>query len=802
MKIKTAKKALSLVLVVMMLMSTFAMMFAYADEAAPVTTPKDYATAEDGEKLWDADFSSEYFTPIDDTTEVFQNNGITYSANGTPGGNSAFKSAWRKNLTAEAVVIENNGTTLKIDGAKTASGADVPSEATKADQRFIGQINVYDLENKTYTYEFDYFRNGIVRSKFYFANGSFMNFGGCDTNMPNLGLEVNKGGYRLMRQSSAVTTGVVGKPSYVTDETTGELSTRMKVVLEGGAKIDNVTLYEGKWLNAAANVKKWVGSVIPVTFSIYNSVVKEDGTVQDIRVATNLIYQPSDIKLIFGIGEYNNPAENQYYGIRNLAIYKGNTSIPFNFNFNKVYSETEWGAELTIFDAKGITNAANNFTNGYAWSTLSGGDGVTVDMEGIITINHTEDKSQGAYTPHPFGNEWNTGYYEMEMTVNNAHRLKVDIIKSGDQDRVGFNLLPNGSVESLAASMGDETAYLAAGNAASIYVSAGNQFGTGVINAGGLKTIVYDTFDATDADGDGQPDDPRNVRDYGGNRANVKITYDCENYIITLYEKVDSEWVATAAIDYSESVEQNLDSELRIGFMAYDKNTCATIKNIRAIKGYSAAHLHTYAIGDVETDVYAYYDETVPAALAAEFAAKYGLTNANFGWTVDGETLCEDMKTAYDDLSSTNYGPQTIKLAPIVVYETLATDPVIRGIQIKYNADKTAYDVRFVSAVGSLDSFAKIGYDVTKTVKAGGETTTTTHTLETTEVSVYINANGMRYYASALGGKYAAALGFKGEAVIENSEVTYEVTAYYIARNGEKVVCGDVVSFVLTDGQY
>ena len=810
---KATNKILSLALVVMMLMSTFAMMFAYAESTpAPVTVPKDYATAADGDKLWDVNFSSEYFTLVDDTNTVFQNNGVTYAKNGAAGGNSAFVKGWLKNLTTEAVVVENDGTTLKIDGAKSAVGVEgqpgyvaaVPSETTNADQRYIGQLNAYDLENKTYTYEFEYFRLGIARSKFYFANGSFIGFGGCDTNMPNLGLEVNNSGYRLMRQSSAVTTGVVGKPNYTENAETGEKTTRMKVVLEGGAKIEDVTLYEGKWLNAASGIKKWIGDVIPVNFTIYNSIVKEDGTVQDIRVCTNLIYQPADVKLVFGIGEYNNPAENQYYGVRDLAVYKGDTSIPFNFNFTKVYNETNYGAELSIFDPKGISDDAYNYANGYAWSALNGGAGIAVDAEGIVSINVDDaDKTQGAYTPHPFGKEWNQGYYEMEMTVNNAHRLKVDIIKSGDQERVGFNLLPNGSTESFEASFGDKTAYLNAGNAASIYVSAGNSFGDGVINAGGIKTIIYDTFDANDADGDGNPDDPRNVRDYGGNRANVKITYDCVNYIITLYEKCGSEWVATAAIDYSEAVELELDPELRLGFMAYNKGTHATIKNIRTIKGFSAAHLHTYTVDGVETEIYSIFDETVAEKLAEEFAARYGLTDANFGWTVDGETLCEDMKTAYDELESTKYGPQTIKLAPIVVYDTLASDPVIRGIQIKYNSDNTAYNVRFVSAIGEdYSKFAKIGYDVKKTVKVGGDVTVTNESIETSEISAYINANAMRYYAEAVGGSYMAAIGFNNEDVIAGSEITYEVTAYYVARNGEKVVCGDAVSFTFVDGQY
>ena len=812
---KATNKILSLALVVMMLMSTFAMMFAHAGAAdVPVTTPKDYATAADGEKLIDVDFNASYFTAIDDTTTVYNNGGVTYTASGAAGGNSSFKSAWRKNLTSDAVVVENGGTTLKIDGAKSAVGtegqpgyvAPVASEATSTDQRYIGQINTYDLENKTYTYEFEYFRVGIVRSKFYFANGSFIDFGGCDTNMPNLGMELNASGYRLMRQSSAVTTGVVGKPAYVDNADTGERTTRMKVVLEGGEKIENVTLYASNWLTATANKATWVGDVIPVTFTIYNSIVKDDGSVQDIRVTTNLLYQPADIKLVFGIGEFNNPGENQYYGVRDLAVYKGDTAIPFNFNFTKVYNDANWGDQLAIFDTKGIGDEAYNNANGYSWSVNGG---IEVDGEGVMVINGTTAGVQGAYTPHPFGKEWNQGYYEMELTVNNAGRLKIGLIDFTDLSRVGFDILPNVTASSAAASMNDTSAYLSASNAATLWTSGANTFGNGIVEsstealAAYVTTVVYDTFDATDANVDGQPDDPRNVRDFGGNRANVKITYDCENYVVTLYEKCGGQWLATAAIDYSVAVEQNKVSGATLDFYAYDANTNATIKNVRTLKGMTGSHLHSYAVGSsVTTDIYSKFDAEAVTALAADFAAAYGLNQSSFGFTVDGRTAVEDFAAVYNDLDNSTYGPQTVKLAPIVNYNVAATDPVIRGIQVKANAEGTAYDVRFISAIGNIENVAKVGYEISKTVTVGTSVNTTKTTVETTEVYANINANGIRLYAEAFGGSYVVAMGLEDEGVTANATVTYSVTVYTIARNGAKTIVGGASTFDVVNGAY
>ena len=704
---KAIKKILSVALVVMMLLGTFAMMFAYADGTEPVTTPKDYATAKDGEKLWDVDFSSEYFTPFDDSTTPLYNNGQVYLADGTlqdpsktgnaPGAPESMTSTtlwnykygwyynmWCKNIADTATVVEQDGAALKIDGKVLAVGyegeegyvPEISSDAKGTDQRYVGQINAYDLENKTYTYEIEYFRKGIVRSKIYFANGTFYNFGGSDPYMPCLGMEINNNGYRLMRQSSAVTTGVVGKPNYTVNEA-GETTTNMKIVLSGGTKLEDVAIYNGTWTTPKAESAYWIGDVIPVEFSIYNTITKEDGTVQDIRVCTATLYQPADVDLVLGIGEYNNLGNSQYYGIRNVDIYKGNTAKPFDFGFAKVYEEAGWGSELTYFDARGITNAAYNYNNGYEWVNQGSTE---VDAEGVIYINRSDrGATQGAYTFHPFGKEWNQGYYEMELTVNNASRLKIGLLDTADLSRVGFNILPNVSNEDL--TVGSKTAYLHtdAANAAKLWTSGANSFGKGIVEEstialeGYIKTIVYDTYDATDANEDGQPDDPRNVRDYGGNRANIKITYDCENYIITLYEKVDGEWLATSAIDYSGAVAADKIMGACLDFQAYNVNTNATIKNVRVLKGMSASKLHTYQVGTFTSEVYSAFDEDGAAyveeyldSVSKAYTERYGLLGTDWVWSANGKEV-SGVRDAYDSLDPNNYGIQNIVFEPMVL---------------------------------------------------------------------------------------------------------------------------------------
>ena len=846
---KATNKVLSLVLVVMMLMSTFAMMFVYADEQAvtPVTTPKAYADAEDGETLLDVNFGT-HFTHVDDSKMSFDNNGTTYMPDGevqslNPADNRdkngddkiggygadswAFVNGWHKALVENPTAIEEEGAALKVDFADVNAG----------DHRYVGYIGAYDLEDSTYTYEFEYFRKGVVRSKFYFGNGTWINFGGCDYYMPNLGIELAASAYRTMRQSNQ-TGNAIGKPNYTTNEA-GETVTNMKVVLEGGAMIEDITLYSSTQTTAPVDnpatadvdesfVGYWIGDVIPVTYSIYNTLVKEDGTVQDIRCSTGMFYQPAGIGLVFGVGEYNALKEGEYYGARNLAIKKGDTSVPFTFGFTKVYNEAGWGSELTQFDAKGITNAANNYANGYEWVNQGS---VTVDTDGVVTINRIDKgATQGAYTPHPFGDEWNQGYYEMELTVNNASRLKIGLLQLADLDRVGFNILPN--VANADLTKGDKTAYLHAdaGNAATLWTSGANSFGKGKAEvstpalADDIKTIVYDTyvadeanvpnpdFDATKPAGDdnpefikdGQPEDPRNVRDYGGNRANIKITYDCVNYVITLYEKVDAEWVATSAIDYSAAVANGSLLGACLDFQAYNANSNITIKNIRTMKGMSAAHIHTYKVGALESQIYTSYDEGFLAELTEGFAEMYGLWNVELGWTADGKTALdvEGLKAVYNELDEMTYGPQTIRLAPIVKYEA-ATDAVIRGIQFtEVSKDKGTYDVRFVSAIGDTSNVAAVGYDIVKTVQYGGYTKVTKTSVETTKVLANVNANGMYYSAEALGGKYAVAIGLEDEAALEDAVVTYAVTVYTIALDGTKTASNETVTYTFVDGKY
>lgn len=828
MKIKATKKILSLVLAVMMVMSTFAMMFVNAEDApatdAPVTTPKAYADAEDGDKLYDVDFSSEYFTHINDDDTPYDNNGQSYNKDGSE--KNTFKDGWHKNMTADAVIVEDNGASLKFDftdNATTTTEKDgVQTTTVNADTRYIGHINAYSLENSTYTYVFEYFRKGVIRSKFYFGNGGFGNgFGGGDCDMPCLGIEFNATGCRLMRQSNAVA-GTTGKPVYFTNEA-GETTSNVKVVLTGGAIIEDFTLYSNTGdVPSPGTNNYWVGDVIPVELTIYTTQTFEDGSQVDIRHSAQMFYQPIDLGLVFGIGEYNALKEDQYYGARNLAIYKGDVSIPYETKFIQEYDAAGWGETVTTFDPRGISFPAFNYANGYGWAVQSS---TTVDAEGVITINDAAAKTQGAYTPSPFQDKWNYGIYEMNLTINNASRLKVGLISVNGVERIGFDILPN--VANADLTTGNKDAYLHADaqNAATLWTSAANSFGSGIVEnsqaklAGLIETIVYDTYEADALDipnpeydasvegsqefiGDGVPEDPRLVRDYGGNRANVKIVFNSFDSMITLYEKVDGEWTAISAIDYSAALEAEYQIDAVIDFQAYNANTNATIKNVEVIKGSGAQHIHTFTIGSYESDlVYKGYDQDVVDALTAEYAAANGLWGSDWGWSVDGATVA-DLEEAYKALDEKLYGPQTIKLVPIVTYDELVEGVAVRGIKVA-KGENNKYDVTFVGALaGDLAQYNAVGFEIVKVTEIGGKFITTTEYVESNEVYETIKANGLDLTAAAVGGDYIFTATLAGEKAAEGINVDYIVTPYTIDVDGVKNVAIDSYTFSFIDGEY
>ena len=284
--------------------------------------PIPYDEAKDGDKLYDVYFASGNFTFIDDNEQGFDDGGEleVWDENLWGYVSSEYPpNQWRKGLVTNPDI--ENGRSLLI------SGDDVTSD----DYRAIGYLPMYDLENKTYTYEFEYFRNFDKRHKFYFATGNFLSEtgssvsnGGIEPTMPCLALELNKSGdyvdYRLYRQSS----GFVNDTNLFNRKTilfqtnaSGEFTANIKVIIRGGAKVYE-TIYQhwGLSPNAPSDTwqPRWTGYLIPLHITIYHS---------DVKVAEVIVYQPVGTGLVCGVGNWEKLSGREYCGVRNLSIYRG-----------------------------------------------------------------------------------------------------------------------------------------------------------------------------------------------------------------------------------------------------------------------------------------------------------------------------------------------------------------------------------------------------------------------------------------------------------------------------------------------
>ena len=574
MKMKALKRILSMLMTVLMLAGTFSMMFTHVEAAdTQVTSPKTYSSAANGDKLLDVDFT-QHFTAVDDTSTAFTTNGTKYNSSGTAV--STATNAWRKSLVASPSVATSNE--LKIEYADTTTDA--------TDHRYIGYIPAYDLDNKTVTMEFEYFRSSGIKSKFYFGKGSFIYgtdtddivSGGTDADMPNLGLEVKAGtaGYRLMRQSAAITAGVTtAKSGIVTSN--GEQSTTFKVILKGGTKVTK-TLYEGKECQTA-NVERWTGSIIPVSYAIVE--ITSSGSV--INVVSGTFYQPSGIGIVFGIGEYDALASGAYYGVRNLAIYKGcTTCVDADKDHSCDFCSKAVGTHLepanshtcaycgkaagTCFDADPVDHKCDKCGAAYGTHTIATGKHVCAHCGKTHyvdwTSTHTTDDTANIFSATTDTITCNSKanddiYYRVDSLASytipgNVYEVDYWIEQTSFSYRIGFQPVSAPSVTGSGTTVriGWTTCVVGKNPTPS------NNDYMCLLENGSLKN----TSQAVEA--------PRDIDTSNNNRQHFKIKVDGINNNMTLYVKYNGEFVEadSVAVDFSNSTAKYL----RPTFFIYD----------------------------------------------------------------------------------------------------------------------------------------------------------------------------------------------------------------------------------------
>ncbi|MBR6680496.1 MAG: hypothetical protein IKL59_04470, partial [Clostridia bacterium] len=538
MKTKASKRLLSIFLTVLMIMSSASMIFAYAETADP-NAPKAYDSVEDGEKLWDVDFSSQYFTAPNDMTEVQNVTG------GTVTEGALATSRWRAALTDIAVVVEENGKALKIDA----------DEVNATGNQYSGFINSYSLENSTYTYEFEYFRTNSKRSKVYFGYS-----GTNDSQMACWGIEPTANNYVLRRNGAAATAeqNKYSFPMLVKDTTSTEYRQQMKIVLSGG------TVNESG--NFTGTNCTWTGATVPVDFAIY---AKDPVSGEDILVYKGSFVQPAAIGLVFGIGEFDKISDT-YYGARNLSIYKGDTSNAFDY---KALYDNELTTTIHTVDFNHLSNYKVTPAN------------VSINAAGTqLKINGASNADQRYYTYNPMGDDWDYGIYEYQFALNAASRFQIGLFNLSDAVAAGFAFAPNGDADSLAAGEAKSTTTYQ-----NVWFSEGTAFSLG---SSYLTTKTYDTYTANS--------DPRILRNYSTSDANVKIVVNAEENVVTLFEKEGNTWYPISMIDYNKAVDAKVPMSSVIAFRGYNANTLAEVNNLKIVKGVSVDH--TCADHDYDKD--------------------------------------------------------------------------------------------------------------------------------------------------------------------------------------------------------
>lgn len=368
-----------------------------------------------------------------------------------------FVNYWGNNIKNNTAIMEDYK--LKIDN----------SDVGKA-HRLVGALLPYPLENKTYTLEFEFFKEpSFGRQRVYFARGAFINSqtGGamdgslCTGVSDHLGFQMSHiidtssnsyflSEYKFVENDNNFSSSNLilhtGRPSEVDEN--GELTAKIRVVLRCGAVKKNVTIYKGNGTIPKADVETWTVDVIPIYFTVYHRFGENYSIAAEGLIYHNAVQAGSPSSLIFGTGSYYQPTENQYHGIRNLTVYKGdvvNHTISFSIN-GKEYSvprRTKWETFIDNHPELGLSyksydDGAEVYGESFGMEALLGLS-QPVDGGALIPVFRYKQILGGNYAwrnsykvtykhtkPNYWYNVWDTGHMECyELRINGIAQDKL-----------------------------------------------------------------------------------------------------------------------------------------------------------------------------------------------------------------------------------------------------------------------------------------------------------------------------------------------------------------------------------------
>ena len=542
---KATKRILALFLTVLMITSSVAMIFAYAETKAPVAGNDVESTPETT-----PDATPDAAAPNDDKNAGSAPGAMMSPAPSATTTDTGTKINFLTDFTPDDVLIGNSLNTL-ADADSNTEGRQLSSDAYSANALTItaamrtgtgsaigGWFEDFELENNTYTVELSMMRTDRKRMNLYYFRGNSYASTAKATYSNNsyykpsgLGAMVglvfsdatNNSSYwgkKVSYISDFSAAGTAYGYTNVTVDNTAPIN--LRYVIKAGAKAD------GK---------------IPVQVMVY----QKDTSGAYKLIASDIGVSTCDYLYLATGGWDAFNANTDSMKISDVTVYEGDKVGVFSNDFSATYEAAKDGDTLFAFTGSTLGGEYEYFN--YGNTTYANGT-FTIDRGTAAAGKH------GFSAVLPFGTGWNNGVYTLEMSYNSNKRSTLHFVEAG-QRRLGFGL------------------------DASTATATTNSFGyDGNFKNGDDTYIKYVGTPVEIAKATVR----KNTSDTGA--ANVRIVFNYNTNCVTLFElNTKDVWTAVAQYDFDSKVGQELGAMLVFSVHSYDATSSIAIKNIKLVKG-------------------------------------------------------------------------------------------------------------------------------------------------------------------------------------------------------------------------
>lgn len=542
---KATKRILALFLTVLMITSSVAMIFAYAETKAPVAGNDVESTPEAT-----PDATPDAAAPNDDKNAGSAPGAMMSPAPSATTTDTGTKINFLTDFTPDNALIGNSLNTL-ADADSNTEGRQLSSDAYSANALTItagmrtgtgtaigGWFEDFELENNTYTVELSMMRTDRKRMNLYYFRGNSYASTAKATYSNNSYYKPSGFGAMVGLVFSDATNNSSNwgkKVSYISDfSAAGTAYGYTNVAVDNTAPINLRYVIKA---GAKANGK------IPVQVMVY----QKDTSGAYKLIASDIGVSTCDYLYLATGGWDAFNANTDSMKISDVTVYEGDKVGVFSNDFAATYEAAKDGD--TLFAFTGSTLGGEYEYVNYGNTTYANGT-FTIDRGTAAAGKH------GFSAVLPFGTGWNNGVYTLEMSYNSNKRSTLHFVEAG-QRRLGFGL------------------------DASTATATTNSFGyDGNFKNGDDTYIKYVGTPVEIAKATVR----KNTSDTGA--ANVRIVFNYNTNCVTLFElNTKDVWTAVAQYDFDSKVGQELGSMLVFSVHSYDATSSIAIKNIKLVKG-------------------------------------------------------------------------------------------------------------------------------------------------------------------------------------------------------------------------